>query len=113
MLAFNNGKDNAVTVTRIPEDNFDKKYDALKESTFKEIFIGFRATPQLFGYTLEGTGFNKQEFNEAFTLYNKTTVKPIQKDIINSFKKIFIDTPLEITIIPFNLEDTENKEVIL
>lgn len=112
MLAFNNGKENAVTVTRIPEDNFDKKYEALKESTFKEIFIGFRATPQLFGYTLEGTGFSKQEFNEAFTLYNKTTVKPIQKDILNSLKKIFVDTPVEITIIPFNIEDSKNEEVI-
>lgn len=109
MLAFNNGKENAVTVTRIPEDNFDKKYDALKESTFKEIFIGFRATPQLFGYSLEGTGFNKQEFIEAFTLYNKTTVQPIQKDLLNNIKKIIDD--IEITIIPFNLE--QNKEEII
>lgn len=110
MLAFNNGKENAVTVTRIPEDNFDKKYDALKESTFKEIFIGFRATPQLFGYSLEGTGFNKQEFQEAFTLYNKTTVQPIQKDLLNNIKKIIED--LELTIIPFNLEETKNEEII-
>jgi hypothetical protein len=45
MLAFNNGKDNAVTVTRIPEDNFDKKYESLKDNTMKEIFISFRAVP--------------------------------------------------------------------
>lgn len=109
MLAFNNGKENAVTITRIPEDNFDKKYDALKESTFKEIFIGFRATPQLFGFTLEGTGFNSQEFAESFKLYNKTTVQPIQRDLLNNFKKIIEN--LEITITPFSLE--QNKEEII
>ena len=102
MLAFNNGKDNAVTVTRIPEDNFDKKYESLKDNTMKEIFISFRAVPQLFGFTTEGTGFNKQEFLEAFELYNKTMVSSIQKDIIRTFTKIFEDKLL--TFKPFTLE---------
>lgn len=106
MVSFNDSKDNGVTVERIQDDNFDKKYEALRTSTFKEIFIAFRAIPQLFGYSLEGTGFNKQEFDEAFSLYNKTTVEPIQKDIIRSFNKIFgIEDSL--TIIPFKLEGGE------
>ena len=106
MVSFNDSKENAVTVERIQDDNFDKKYEALKNSTFKEIFIAFRAIPQLFGYSLEGTGFNKQEFIEAFELYNKTMVQPIQKDIIRCFNKIF-GVQDSISIVPFNLEGGE------
>lgn len=106
MLAFNDSKENGVTVERIQDDNFDKKYEALRTSTFKEIFVAFRAIPQLFGYSLEGTGFNKQEFAEAYELYNKTTVQPIQKDIQRTFNKIFgVDNSL--TIEPFKLEEGE------
>lgn len=106
MLAFNDGKDNAVTVERIQDDNFDKKYEALRTSTFKEIFVAFRAIPQLFGFSMEGTGFNKQEFVEAFELYNKTTVVPIQKDIQRSFNRIF-GVSDSMIIKSFNLEGGE------
>ena len=103
MIAFNDSKENGVTVERIQDDNFDKKYEALRESTFKEIFVAFRAIPQLFGFSLEGTAFNKQEFTEAFELYNKTTIIPIQKDIQRCFNRIF-SVPDSINIIPFKLE---------
>ena len=104
MVAFNDSKDNGVTVERIQDDNFDKKYESLRTDTYKEIFVAFRAIPQLFGYSLEGTGFNKQEFIEAYELYNKTTVIPIQKDLQRTFNKIFgIDNA--ISIVPFKLEE--------
>lgn len=106
MLAFNDSKDNGVTVERIQDDNFDKKYESLRTDTYKEIFIAFRAIPQLFGYSLEGTGFNKQEFVEAFELYNKTTVIPIQKDIIRTFNKIF-GIEKSVQIVPFKIEGGE------
>lgn len=106
LVAFNDSKENGVTVERIQDDNFDKKYESLRTDTYKEIFIAFRAIPQLFGYSLEGTGFNKQEFTEAYELYNKTTVVPIQKDIERVFNKVFgIDNSIK--IIPFTLEGGE------
>ena len=102
LVSFNDSKDNAVTVERIQDDEFDEKYQNLRTDTFKEIFIAFRAIPQLFGFSLEGTGFNKQEFQEAFELYNKTTVQPIQKDIKRTFNIIFgVENSVEIT--PFTL----------
>lgn len=110
MIVFNNGKENAVTVERIQDDTFDKKYEALRSSTYKEIFVSFRAIPQLFGYTLDsGTGFNSQEFQEAFLLYNQTTVIPIQKDITRIFNKIF-QTENSVTFIPFELETKALEE---
>lgn len=106
MVSFNDSKDNAVTVERIQDDNFDKKYASLRTDTFKEIFIAFRAIPQLFGLNVDNDGFNKQEYIESFTLYNKTTVLPIQKDIIRCFNRIF-NVQDSITIVPFNLEGGE------
>ena len=106
MVAFNDSKENGVTVERIQDDSFDKKYESLRTDTYKEIFIAFRAIPQLFGYSLEGTGFNKQEFSEAYELYNRTCVKPIQKDIERTFNRVFgIDDSIK--IIPFSLEEGE------
>lgn len=106
VIAFNKSKENGVTVERIQDDNFDKKYENLRTDTYKEIFIAFRAIPQLFGYSLEGTAFNKQEFTEAFELYNKTTVEPIQRDIKRVFNKIFnVDDSLN--LIPFQLNKEE------
>lgn len=106
LLAFNDSKENGVTVERIQDDNFDKKYDALRESTYKEIFTAFRAQPQLFGLLIEGSLFNREEYEQAFALYNKTTVEPIQRDLQRTFDKIFgVDNSIE--IIPFKLEGGE------
>ena len=110
LLSFNDSKENGVTVERIQDDSFDKKYENLRTDTYKEIFVAFRAIPQLFGYSLEGTGFNKQEFSEAYLLYSQTIVKPIQNDIIRVFNKIFqIDHSLY--FVPFELESKAVEEV--
>lgn len=89
LISFNDNKDSAVTIERLGDENNDKKYQELRKDTFNEIFIAFRAQPQLFGFVIEGSLFNHDEFTEAFALYNKNVVKPIQKDIIRSFDKIF------------------------
>lgn len=102
MLAFNNGKDNAVTVARIPEDSFDKKYDTLKESTMSEIFIAFGATPSLFGFNVTNDVFSKEKFLESFEIYNKTRVQGYQNDIERIFSRIFgVSKAFE--FIPFSL----------
>lgn len=103
LIAFNDSKENGVSVERIQDDNFDKKYENLRIDTYKEIFIAFRAIPQIFGLSTEGTGFNKQEFDEAFLLYNRTTVVPIQRDLQRVFDRIF-GVKESINFIPFSLE---------
>jgi len=77
LLAFNDSTQNAVTVARIPEDNFDKKYEALKNQTITSIFTGFSAPSQLFGYAITGNVFSKQEYQEAFDLYSRLQITPI------------------------------------
>lgn len=103
MLIFNNDKEHDVTVARLSEDNMDQKFQTLAKSTREEIFISMRATPALFGLNPENNGFSKQEFLEAFELYNKTVVKPIQNDIKRTFEKIYGVNVLN--IIPFSLDE--------
>ena len=111
MIVFNNNKESAVTVERLSEDNFDKKFETLAKSTREEIFISCRATPALFGLNPENNGFSKAEFLEAFELYNKTVVKPIQNDIKRVFDKLF-NVENSLIFNKFTLEDSENKAIV-
>jgi capsid portal protein len=104
MIVFNNSKEEAVTIERLGEDNFDKKFETLSKSTREEIFISFRATPALFGLNPENNGFSKAEFLESFELYNKCVVKPIQNDIKRVFDKLF-NMENSIQFKKFTLED--------
>lgn len=88
MLAFNSSKENGVEVVAIPENTQDKRFETLRESTNEEIYQAFSAFPQLFGHSLVGTGFNKQEFLEAAGVYYKMSVEPIQKDVERVFEKL-------------------------
>lgn len=110
MVVFNANKDSAATIERLSEDNFDKKFETLAKSTKEEIFISLRAVPALFGMKSEGNGFSKEEFLEAFELYNKCVIRPIQNDIRRIFDKLFgIDN--SIVFNRFELEDSENKVI--
>lgn len=108
IVTWNNGKDNAVTIERLSEDNFDERYNALKESVNKEIFISMRATPALFGCNPENNGFSEEEYAKAFELFNKTMISPAQDTLIKCFNRIFqLDN--SINFIPFTLNSAKNN----
>lgn len=110
MISFNQSNDNATSVTDLSSDNFADRYSSLSKRSSSQIFTAFRATPNLFGLPTETTGFNAQEFAESFKLYNRTTVRPIQNIIVDTFDKVFGITG-SVTIEPFSIEeDKENKE---
>lgn len=88
LISYNSDEANKTTIERLDSDNFDEKYKSLSERTREQIFCSFRANPVLFGINY-ASGFSKQEFQEAFDLYNKTVINPIQRDICNSLDKIF------------------------
>lgn len=109
MLMFNESKENAVTVERIQDDTTDKKYEQLKESTMTSIFTGFSAPQQLFGYALTGNVFNKNEYEEAFDLYNRLQVTPIQDLFTRVFDKVY-NIEKSLVFKPFELDTEENTE---
>lgn len=89
ILSFADNGENATTIQTLSSDNADQKFGTLKDSIFEEIFIAFRATPELFGMKKDGNGFNKTEYMESFDLFNKTMIQPLQKDIVRCFDKIY------------------------
>lgn len=106
LLLFNDSKDNACEIAKIQDDKFDEKYQSLAKYVKEDIFISFRATPELFGLSVEGNGFSREEYLQAFALYNKTVVVPLQKDVERAFRSIgFV-----IKFKTFNLDDTSKTE---
>jgi len=104
MLCFNNARQNETTITKIETSDFADKYSALADRSRQEIFTAFRATPNLFGIPTETTGFSEQEYAEAFKLFNRTTVKPLQDIIIKSFNKIFENDIINIKPFTINFD---------
>lgn len=88
MISWNADKEHELSVAKLDDDNFDSKFSTLAEDTRDDLFIAFRAIPVVFGLTIN-TGFNTQEFEEAFTLYNRTAIKPKQNELVRCLDKIF------------------------
>ena len=98
IISYNDSADNATTVQRLDDDQFDKKYQALSERSRDQIFTAFRANPCLFGLDLS-TGFNKTEYQEAFKVFNKSVIQPLQKDVVDAIRPVFG----EVLIKPFTI----------
>ena len=86
------------------EDESDR-FNAIKKSARENIFVAFRAVPSLFGLMTESKGFSKEEFMQAFELYNKTMVSPRQKKIVDVLQRLTGDASIQ--IIPFKLDIAE------
>ena len=101
MFSWNKSKDNATTFEVPPVTDFGEKYKALAENSRQKIFTAFRAYPNLFGLSTS-TGFNIEEFEQAFKLYNRTAVRPVQRKIADAYDRIY-GLPGVLTITPFSL----------
>lgn len=112
LINFANGVQNALKVEKLETVDFGDKYDATAKRSREQIFISFQAVPALFGLMTESKGFAEEEFFQAFKLYNRTVVKPLQQIIVDALKKVFGKDAIE--IIPFTLEEeTNNNEEIV
>lgn len=107
LLNFAASKDNLATVQKLDVQDFGDKYQAAAKRSREQIFTAMGAVPALFGLMSESTGFNSQEFSEAFALYNATTVKSIQRTLIDSFDKVF-NMKGSVTIDTFTVSSTNN-----
>lgn len=103
LMTFNDDKEHAVTVERLGTDDYDERYSSMAKRVRAEIFTAFRANPNLFGLPTENLGFNNEEYETTFKLFNRTVIKPIQRDLINVIKAF----GTEIEIIPFSMNNGE------
>lgn len=111
MLSFNPNKENATTFEVPAITDFGEKYKALSTHCRQQIFASFRAIPALFGIMTESTGFNSQEFEQSYRLYNRTQIRPVQRLITEAYERIY-GIPGVLTIKPFTIdEDTSDTNV--
>lgn len=109
MFSWNPNRTNETTFNSPKVEDFTAKYEALSKHSREMIYTAFRAVPALFGLMSETTGFAQQEFNEAFKLYNRTVVQPVQTRLTEALKDIWAKPAL--TIVPFSLGDKSSNTV--
>lgn len=110
LMSWNNNKDCATTIEKVPVDDFGDRYKALSERSRQQLFTAFRANPNLFGIPTEGNGFANEQYEESYKLYNRTVVRPLQKRLCDAYDKIFGVEGL-ISIKPFSLAGNIETEV--
>lgn len=108
MMCYNPDYDHRTTIEALPEDKTIDRYNAIYQTSIKNIFTAFRCHPVVFGLPTEQSGFSDQDFPEAFKVLNKTVVLPIQKVIKRTFEKIFGEKEV-ITIQPFQIDWTDDE----
>lgn len=108
LLSWNPNKDSATTFEVPKVEDFGERYKALSTHSRQQIFASFRAVPALFGIMTESTGFSEQEFEQAFRLYNRTAIRPVQRAIADAFDAIYGE-PGVLSITPFTLDGVDNK----
>lgn len=107
VINFANDRDHSAELSKLETEDAGEKYKSLIERTKNELFTAFRATPNLFGLPT-ATGFSNEEYMEAFKLYNRTAVRPIQNILVRAIKTI---TDKNVEIVPFTLEDKKEEKV--
>lgn len=109
LISFNPNKESATTFEVPNITDFGDKYKALQETCRERIFNSFRAYPNIFGLST-ATGFSIEEFESAFRLYNRTMVRPCQRQIADAYDKIYGQKGV-LNIVPFSLDGTGEQIV--
>ena len=103
MLSWNESLANRTAIDQFSVQDYGAKYDALSAHSRQQIFTAFRANPNLFGIPTDNLGFSQEEYQQAFKLYNRTQIQPVQRLICDAFDKA-LGVEGSITIKPFTLE---------
>lgn len=89
VISWNDDKEHAMTCTPVKVEDFGARYDALSKHCRMQIFTSFRANPNLFGIPTDNLGFNQEEYESSFRLFNRTTIQPMQKKICDLYDKVY------------------------
>ena len=112
MLCWNPNKESATEIQEFKVEDFGERYKALSSHSRQQIFTSFRANPNLFGIPTEGNGFANEQYEESFTLYNRTQIKPIQILISQAYDQILGEQDV-LTIVPFSMGEGGDTSVSL
>ena len=111
MLSWNPNKDSATTIESPKVEDFGARYEALSKYVRQQIFTSFRATPVLFGIPTDNNGFAADDYENAFRLYNRTHVGPVQRLIIDAYDRIYGQKDV-MEIIPFSMGESDTSDAL-
>ena len=97
MLYFNNGED-GLEVEKIDTDNSNEIFNSISEAASLKIYKSMHSSPQIFGDTTQATGFSEQEYEQAFNLFKKMTLKPICETLERTFNGLLGKDTLKINV---------------
>ena len=109
VFSWNANKDAATTITGIEVKDFGERYKALAEHSRQQIYCAFRAVPSLFGLPT-ASGFSVEEYEQAFKLYNRTRIQPMQKTIVDAYARVLGEGAV-VSIVPFSLDGNNENNV--
>ena len=110
ILSFSPDRQHSAIIQELKSEDFGEHYDALAKRCRQQIFTSFRANGNLFGIPTEQNGFNAEEYQQAFDLFNRTQIQPVQARIADAFDRI-CGAPGVLTIEPFTLDGvTQNVQ---
>lgn len=105
LINFADNKDHLAVLQKLEVSDYGNKYETLSEHIRQQLFTCFRANPNLFGIPT-AQGFNAEEYESAFKLFNRTIVHPLQEKICMAWTKATGGT---MTIEPFTLDGSEQN----
>lgn len=89
IINWADSKENSVEFEKLSDDGLDEKFNTLRNDTWREIFMTWKAPGQLFNMQTENGLFTRDEYDQAFALFNSTVILPIQKTFIRAINKIY------------------------
>ena len=110
MFSWNDSIQTRTTLETVKTEDFGEKYQTLAKWSRQQIFAAFRANPNLFGIATESSGFNSEEYESAFKLFNRCVVEPAQRMICDMIDKV-TGFAGSMTIRPFSLEGNAEDNV--
>lgn len=111
MITFSADKEHAPEVIKLDTEDWGDKYKTLKEDSRQELFTAFRCTPHLLGIPTDKNGFATSEYGDAFKIFNRSVILPLQKTVCEIFDDIFQKED-SITIEPFTIDMSDDAEQV-
>lgn len=87
MLINNTNSEGKVEVMRLDSDKAADIYSNVQESAKSDMYVAFGINPMLLGVN-QNTGFNTDEFQNAYKLYATTIINPLQNNVKKAFSKL-------------------------
>lgn len=89
LLSFNESADNAITISKLDNDNLDQKFADLQKWVQNQIIVAHQITSgTLIGIRPENQGFTSTEYEESLSVFKNIVVKSFKNELEYSLSKL-------------------------